>query len=208
MNVAIIFGGKSGEHEVSIRSATSVIRHINTKKHTPLLIGINKKGQWFLQSHSEIDRIKNDENALLTVNENDNLLALFPSGGVNKSFFLFSENKFLIVDVVFPVLHGTFGEDGTIQGLFEMLDVPYVGAGVMASSLAMDKEKTKQIWLQEHLPVVDFFVVHKNDCITEDDFEKNISTIMQKFKFPVFVKPARAGSSVGAKKACDKNELR
>ncbi|MGL4983056.1 MAG: D-alanine--D-alanine ligase family protein, partial [Treponemataceae bacterium] len=207
MKVAIIFGGKSSEHEVSLRSASSVVRHIDTQKHEIILIGINKQGMWFLQSDSEIERIKSDENAILNLVDSKNHLVLLPAGGQTSSFVLLDNKEFLKVDVVFPVLHGTFGEDGTIQGLFEMLDLPYVGAGVMASAVAMDKEKTKQIWLQEKLPVVPFLTIHESSCVLENSFAAELEKITQTFSFPVFIKPCCAGSSVGAKKAENKKEL-
>ena len=139
MNIAIVYGGKSSEHEVSLRSASAVVRNIDQKKHNICLFGITKDGRWYLQSQKELERIKNNAEAILTIQENpDMVLSVVPGGGTAGGFIVIGSTfgaKTIPVDVVFPVLHGTFGEDGTAQGLFEMADVPYIGGGVMASSV-------------------------------------------------------------------------
>lgn len=211
MNVAILYGGKSSEHEVSLRSATAVVQNIDTKKHNILLIGITKEGRWFLQSSKEIDKVKKNANATLTIKQNpDMVVSVIPNGGTEGGLITVGSNfgaKNLPVDVVFPVLHGTYGEDGTVQGLFEIANIPYVGGGVMSSSVSMDKEKTKQIWIHAGLPVVPFVCVRRYEHDNEELWQNALKNVEKDFTYPVFVKPCCAGSSVGASKAADRAEL-
>ena len=211
MDIAILYGGKSSEHEVSLRSATAVVQNINTDKHNIHLIGITKEGRWFLQSSNELKRIKTTKNATLSIKENaDMVVSVIPGGGTEGGLITVGSSfgaKNLHADVVFPVLHGSFGEDGTIQGLFEMANIPYVGGGVMASAVSMDKEKTKQIWLHAGLPVVPFVCVRRYEYENEEAFQAVIKNVERDFTYPVFVKPCCAGSSVGAAKAENKAEL-
>ncbi len=175
MNIAIIFGGKSAEHEVSLRSARSILDALDDQ-FNPILIGISKKGEWFL-----CDKIPNDQ-----VTEGRSEVNLSPGKGL------------LNVDVAFPVLHGPNGEDGTIQGLFRMMDIPFVGPGVLGSSIAMDKEVSKILLKSKKIPVVDW-ISFKDEVSVED--------VEEKFDYPVFVKPANLGSSVGVSKAKNREEL-
>ncbi|PIE98742.1 MAG: D-alanine--D-alanine ligase A [Treponema sp.] len=205
MNITIIYGGKSGEHEVSLNSATSVAKNISTE-HTVNLIGINKYGKWFLQSADELERIKQNENAILKITENDDAeVFVLPAGGNEKA--LSTKTKSIPTDVVFPVLHGSFGEDGTIQGLFEMADIPYVGGGVMSSSVAMDKEKTKTIWKAEGLPVVPYVSIKYPEWKDNMLREKMIAHTEKELDYPLFVKPSSGGSSVGAGRATNHSQL-
>lgn len=205
MKIVILYGGKSSEHEISLLSASSVVRNIDLKKHEVSLIAITKKGQWFLQDDSEISRIQNDKNAVLRISENNEAVFIAPGLGGDRGFKTASQT--IPCDVVFPVLHGAFGEDGTIQGLLEIAQVPYVGCGVMASSLTMDKEKTKQVWQTQNLPVVPYMTVKKHEFLTNDTKTKIIEETEQKFTYPVFVKPCNAGSSVGTAKVRDRGFL-
>ncbi|NLM01252.1 MAG: D-alanine--D-alanine ligase [Treponema sp.] len=209
MNVTILYGGKSGEHEVSLVSAASVARNIDSKKHKINLIGITKNGKWFLQNDNELERIKKDTSSSLKIIEDEKrLVSINPAGG--KFLGLFCKDKkigAIETDIVFPVLHGTYGEDGTIQGLFEMANLPYCGCNVMASALTMDKEKTKQVWENANLPVVPYVTVRKFEIRTEEKLAQIIAKIEKTFSYPVFVKPCCAGSSVGANKANNKDEL-
>jgi D-alanine-D-alanine ligase len=160
-NVAVIYGGRTGEHEVSHRSAKSVIEAMDTEKYKVLHYVISKEGKWSPRP-------------------------IVPEPGGNAG-----------IDVVFPVLHGTFGEDGTMQGLLELADLPYVGAGVLASSISMDKEMMKRVAAERGLPVVEYRVVSgSNDAACGE------------LGFPVFVKPANLGSSVGISKARNCEELK
>jgi len=206
MNIAIVFGGKSGEHEVSLLSASSIARNIPTAANRIYLIGISKTGAWYLQEDAELDRIKADPKACLSISESDDKrIAVVPGGGTAGAFRCGSSA--IPVDAVFPVLHGTFGEDGTIQGLFEMADVPYVGGGVMASAIAMDKEKTKVLWQAAGLPVVPFIAAKFSDWNNEAERRAIILKAEKDLSYPLFVKPACAGSSVGASKASNREEL-
>ena len=152
MNVAVVYGGKSGEHEISLVSASSVVRNIN-KNHKVFLIGISKSGEWFLQDESQLSRLFAEPDYVLKIDENlENQITLVPGGGTARAFC--SGGKNFNVDVIFPVLHGTFGEDGTVQGLFELLEIPYVGASTISSAVTMDKEKTKAVLMNAGIPVV------------------------------------------------------
>ncbi len=206
MNIAIMYGGKSGEHEVSLASASSIARHIPKDKNAITLIGIAKDGAWYLQDEANVDAVRADPTATLSIDTDERRrVSVVPGGGAAGAFRV--EGKPLPIDVVFPVLHGTFGEDGTIQGLFEMADVPYVGAGVMASSVAMDKEKTKVLWQAAGLPVVPFIAVKAHAWRDETERRIIVLNAEKDFSYPMFVKPVCAGSSVGAAKAANRDEL-
>jgi len=161
--VAVIYGGRSGEHEISLRSSKSIIQAMDRAKYDISEYFITKEGKW--QPHP-----------------------ILPEPGAHPD-----------IDVVFPVLHGTFGEDGTVQGLLELADLPYVGAGVLASSLSMDKEMMKRVCQERGLPVVEY--------VTQTRASMDTVEITSRLPFPVFVKPANLGSSVGISKARDRAEL-
>jgi len=205
MNIAIIYGGRSGEHEVSLVSASFVVRAIG-REHTVYLIGITKTGEWYLQPKETEERVRKNASEMLTiVGAPESRVAVIPGGGTTAGFSV--NGTPVAVDVVFPVLHGSFGEDGTIQGLFEMAGIPYVGGGVLASSAAMDKEKTKIIWQYEGLPVVPFICVKKVQWDTQKTREACIAQAEKELEYPLFIKPCRVGSSVGAGKASNRAEL-
>lgn len=205
MNIAIIYGGKSSEHEVSLSSAASIVRAINDV-HTLYLIGIDRKGNWYLQPSSMLDDAKKHDSAPLSIEKNEDArVFIIPGGGCTNG--IHTKTGPLAVDVVFPVMHGRFGEDGTIQGLFEMADIPYVGGGVLASSLAMDKQKTKIIWQHEQLPVVPFLCIKKTQWDTASFRSAFITKAEKELKYPLFIKPCCLGSSVGAAKALNQEVL-
>ena len=179
LRVGIVFGGRSGEHEVSLMSAASVIKYLPLDKYEPVLIGITRAGKWITEGNPW-ERLKVGSNEL---------------GGP------IPVELFASLDVVFPVLHGTFGEDGTIQGLFEMCGLPYVGAGVMASSVSMDKAIMKSVFRDQGLPLAKDKVVMRRQWVKNPD--EVCQDIADTFGFPVFVKPANLGSSVGISKAND-----
>lgn len=205
MNICVIYGGKSGEHEISLLSASSIIRGIDNKNKV-ILIGITKEGKWYLQSEEEYKRIYKDKKAVLTITQDEkNAVSIIPGAGV-KSFSV--NGNALEIDVVFPVLHGTYGEDGTIQGLLDMADIPYVGCTTLSSAITIDKEKTKMLWQSVGLPVVPYVCLKRyvmNDSVLYDAFieaaEKELGD------YPLFVKPCCAGSSNGASKAKNRKEL-
>ena len=179
--VAIICGGRSSEHEVSCLSAGSVLNGLDKNKYDAILIGITKAGNWVLLPNDYPLTITNG--VLPTIDENATPLAADVHG--------FSVNgKPLAIDVVFPALHGPYGEDGTIQGFLEVADIAYVGSGVMASAAAMDKSFSKTIFAATGMHVVDGIVV------TSDDWKSKVAKVV----YPVFVKPARGGSSRGTHK--------
>jgi D-alanine-D-alanine ligase len=184
--VAVIFGGRSGEHEVSLVSATSIIKALNPSKYDVMEIGITLEGVW-LQGPGTLDKFKKKDYS-----------------GLNNVDFSMGEND-KGFDIAFPVLHGPYGEDGTIQGLFEMLNMPYVGCGVLASSTCMDKLQTKAIWEAAGLPVVPYVSMTRFAWAREED--EIVKKIEEKFGYPCFVKPANMGSSVGISKAKNRDSL-
>ena len=207
MKVAVLFGGKSGEHEVSLVSASSIVRNIDEKQHEIILIGITKTGKWFMQASSQIKKLKTNSTANLYIEEDSNkLISIMPGGG--KSGGLLCNGTQLKIDIILPILHGTFGEDGHLQGLLEMADIPYCGCGTMASSLTMDKEKTKQVWEDAGLTVVPYISMCKPGRIENDEFEEYADSAEEYFGYPMFVKPCCAGSSVGANRAENRIELK
>ncbi|MFT9495536.1 D-alanine--D-alanine ligase [Anaerosolibacter sp.] len=211
LNVAVVFGGKSGEHEVSLMSATSVIRAMNKEKYNIIPLGITKEGHWMLYN-GPIEKIESGEwegisNRLLREDPAHNIFSVVPMGG--EAMALAGEgippSLGEQIDVIFPVLHGPFGEDGTIQGLFEMADIPYVGAGVLASAVGMDKVYTKKIFEMAGLPQGKYMVVMRSKW--RESESTYVALIEENFQYPVFVKPANLGSSVGISKAHDREEL-
>lgn len=204
MNIALIYGGRSGEHEISLISAASIARGID-KKNTVTLIGITKEGTWFLQNESEYNRICRDKDASLKIEESDEKKIYVVPGGKNKAFR--TKNGSLNIDVVFPALHGTYGEDGTIQGLLDMADIPYIGCSTMASALTMDKEKTKQILKSSEIPVVPYICIKRCDLNNSQRYDEIFQRCIDELGFPLFIKPCCAGSSNGANKAENAKEF-
>lgn len=201
LNVALIFGGKSGEHEVSLSSASSIYKHIDTNKYNIFTIGITKDGKWIYYEGSE-ENIKNGEWVNLANNNVE--INLVPSG--NKEVgIIFEDGRTEKIDVLFPVLHGPYGEDGTIQGLFEISQIPYVGCGVLASSVGMDKLICKKVFSQIGLPQVEYTYTNRWSFVNDEENELN--EIEEKLNYPIFVKPANLGSSVGISKATNREEL-
>ncbi|MGN1383275.1 MAG: D-alanine--D-alanine ligase family protein [Eubacterium sp.] len=184
-NIGIIFGGKSTEHEVSLVSARSVAEAVNKDKHHPVLIGITKQGEW---------------------KKFDGPLSAMTEGNWEEYAEAYSFEQLKDLDLIFPVLHGKYGEDGTIQGLFEMLHVPYAGCGVLASSLAMDKAASKLIFESCGLPTPEFQLILREEL--PDHLEKAADRCEKGLKYPMFVKPANTGSSVGISKVRNRDELK
>jgi len=202
LRVGIIFGGKSAEHEVSLQSAKNVIAALDKKKYEPILIGIDKAGKWQLYERSKF--LLNDTNPkLIALNKKIGKNAgLAPGYAYQLTSLSAHQLSSRGVDVVFPVLHGTYGEDGTMQGLLKIMDVPFVGSSVLGSAVGMDKAIAKQLWRDAGIPIAKF-LVHKN-------FEKkkiNFNKVVKELGVPFFVKPANAGSSVGVSKVKNKKDL-
>lgn len=203
--VALIYGGKSSEHEVSLVSASSVVRNIDRNKFNIELIGITKEGRWYKQPKAELDRVLADAKATLKVNEDAKLVLSILPAGKNNCFA--TAEGVMSVDVVFPVVHGTFCEDGTLQGLLDTAEIPYVGCGCMASGITMDKEKTKVIWNDAGLPVVPYVLMTRTILNDSKKYDECFKKAVKELGLPVFVKPCNAGSSVGASKATTEKEF-
>lgn len=204
MNITVIYGGRSGEHEISLISAAAIVRGIS-KENKVTLIGIAKDGKWYLQDNSEYERILKDKTAALSICADEkNLVTVIPGG--KKNCFMVNGKTFE-TDIVFPALHGTYGEDGTIQGLFEMADIPYVGCTHLSSAITMDKEKTKMIWQSVGLPVVPYVCLKRSVTMNSTVYDSAIEEIEKELGYPLFVKPCCAGSSNGAGKATNRREL-
>ena len=205
MNIVLLYGGKSGEHEISLVSASSVARNISPE-HTVHLISVTKYGAWYAEEKAELERICKDKTATLQVHaEEKNRVSIIPGGGCSGAFYV--NKKVIPADVVLPILHGTFGEDGTVQGLLEIANVPYVGCGVFASAATMDKEETKILWEYAGLPVVPSLCITRADINDSSSYDKKVQLAIDTLGFPLFVKPCSAGSSDGASKATNEREL-
>ncbi len=199
IRVAVLFGGRSAEHEVSIASAASVIRALDPAKYEVVPVGITKHGRWLVGSGAErslADILRKGRPMLLAPEpDGDKLLPRDARKGAAP----------VGIDVVFPVLHGTYGEDGTLQGLLELANFPYIGCGVLASSLGMDKVVQKQLFEHAGLPVVKYLALPRPRWETDPD--SVLADVQRRFHFPVFLKPATLGSSVGMTKAHNLAEL-
>ncbi|HUO14772.1 MAG TPA: D-alanine--D-alanine ligase family protein [Verrucomicrobiae bacterium] len=228
LRVGILFGGRSGEHEVSLLSAASVLNAIDREKYEVVPIGITKEGHWLTAEHAENllngklvieprhlragDPETTPAAAVLTRGE----AVVVPPEPVHReagltpfqtetSMLRRASDRAINVDIIFPVLHGTFGEDGTIQGLLELADLPYVGSGVLGSAAGMDKDIMKSLFIAAELPIVRHVTVLRSDW--EKDPKKIQKLVQSRLKYPVFVKPANLGSSVGITKAHNRQEL-
>src|ERR1035437_17150 len=202
LRVGILFGGRSGEHEVSLISAASVIQALDPEKYESVPIGITKDGRW-LAGTAAHKTLPGSLNEVLRAGERV-MLSADPNVAAFVPIRDFRADA-LRVDVVFPVLHGTYGEDGTVQGLLDLAGLPYVGSGVLGSAVGMDKDMQKRLFQQAKLPVVDFLAILRAEW--EHSRAKVLRAIRKKFRFPVFIKPATLGSSVGMTKAHDAKEL-
>ncbi len=205
LRVAVLFGGVSGEHEISLLSARSILSALDPERYEVIQIGITHEGQW-LYSENALDAFNEGKLHACTP------ATLLPDPTRNGIYLMKEEQSAELlhwlssVDVVFPVLHGTFGEDGTIQGLLEMANVAYVGSGVVASAVGMDKGIFKDVMRAHNIPVVDWQV------FTRQEVERNIEDVIAKAEriapYPLFVKPANLGSSVGVSKCHNRDQLR
>jgi D-alanine-D-alanine ligase len=226
LRVGILFGGRSGEHEISLLSAASVFKAIDASKYEVVPIGITKDGRWLTASDAErLLHGKAGEGARPTLRAGDpdttasaavlqnGEAVVFPPEPHNSSMTPFqtdapvrrASDRAINVDIIFPVLHGTFGEDGTIQGLLELADIPYVGAGVLGSAAGMDKDIMKSLFRAAGLAIVKHVTVLRSEW--ESAPKKVQKLVESNLKYPVFVKPANLGSSVGISKARDRKEL-
>lgn len=198
INIGILFGGKSAEHEVSLQSAKNVFDAIDKKKYNPILIGIDKSGKWLLNNESKF-LLNADDPKLIKLNQASDSVVLTPQGAGEISN-LTDHSQNLKIDVVFPILHGPFGEDGTVQGLLKLANLPFVGASVLGSAVGMDKDIMKRLLRDAGIPIGKFIVLKSHESIP--DFQK----IKDELGLPFFVKPANMGSSVGVSKIHDETE--
>jgi len=220
LRVGVLFGGRSGEHEVSLLSAASILKAIDRKKFDVVPIGITKEGRWLgaADAHGLLEGDQAVKARDLRAGDPDatpgarllqegmpTLMAPQPAAASTGELKRRLADKSSALDVVFPVLHGTFGEDGTIQGLFELAGIAYVGSGVLGSSAGMDKDVMKRLFAQAGLPIVKHVTVLRSQW--EGSPRKTIALIESALKYPLFVKPANLGSSVGISKAHDRKEL-
>jgi D-alanine-D-alanine ligase len=204
IRLALLYGGRSAEHQVSVVSARSVIEALDPERFEVVPVGITRDGSWVLPDVPPAELVAPD-GGLPEVDAAGTALALRPE---QRSAALTEAgspvggppvpSRIGEVDVVFPILHGPYGEDGTVQGLFELADLPYVGAGVLASALAMDKAMAKVVFAQAGLPQVPFLLVRERDWRADPD--RVAAEVAERFTFPVFVKPSRLGSSIGITK--------
>ncbi|MDD2498455.1 MAG: D-alanine--D-alanine ligase, partial [Desulfitobacteriaceae bacterium] len=201
INIGILFGGKSAEHEVSIQSAKNVYDAINKNLYNVTTIGISKKGEWLLDESfakgiipAQVESPDNPEDCL----------ALVPGGGEKLFVSVNGAKSVEKLDVIFPVLHGTFGEDGTVQGLLKLAGIPFVGAGVLGSAVGMDKDIMKRLLRDAQLPSARYFLLFKYPGNDENPSFKEIS---RELGLPLFVKPANMGSSVGISMAHNEDEF-
>ncbi len=202
IRIGILFGGKSAEHEVSLQSAKNIVEAIDEKKYNVVLIGIDKNGQWYLNEASRF--LLHAENPkLIALNKTSEHVALVPKDNQNQLVNLSNRQSLGPIDVIFPVLHGPFGEDGTVQGLLKLFNVPFVGASILGSAIGMDKDVMKRLLRDAGIPIPKFFVFHK-ESIDEIDFEQ----VKKQLGLPLFLKPANLGSSVGINKVKDESQFR
>src|SRR5450755_2244104 len=198
LRIGVLFGGRSGEHEVSLASAASVIRGLDPQKYEAVPIGITKEGHWLVGAGAQKmlpEVLKAGQRVVMSADPTETaLIALDGSTSGGKK-----------LDVIFPVTHGTFGEDGTMQGLLELAGLPFVGAGVLGSAIGMDKDVAKKLMQVAGIPVVPWIAVQRADW--ERNPKEIRRAVEKKFKYPVFVKPATLGSSVGMTKVHSRAEL-
>lgn len=195
LRVAIVCGGRSSEHEISCTSAGGVLSAIDRNKYEPVMIGVTKTGKWTLIPDDFDFSIRGE--VLPVILEGGESVSIGPNG-------FFSSGKKIDIDIVFPLLHGPYGEDGTIQGLLEIADIPFVGSGVLASAVAMDKSFAKPIFAASGIAVAKGLVVRESDWANE---KEKIAASIASLGYPVFVKPARGGSSRGTSKVLSADHL-
>ncbi len=195
IKVGILFGGKSAEHEVSLQSAKNVADAIDKDKYDVVLIGIDKSGKWLLPDQSQFLLNATDPKLIKLNKENQESVALIPQSG-GELTDVSAGGTHSSVDVVFPILHGPFGEDGTVQGLLKLAGVPFVGAGILGSAVGMDKDVMKRLMRDAGIPIARFLVFRQDDLLEFEAISKDIG-------LPFFVKPANLGSSVGVHKVTD-----
>ncbi|MRH43707.1 D-alanine--D-alanine ligase [Aquibacillus halophilus] len=199
--VGIIFGGKSAEHEVSLQSAKNIVDAIDKSKYDVVLIGIDKEGKWHLNDQSSY--LLNEENPkLIQLNKTNKSIAVVPGESSNQLVALSDSQGLDQLDVVFPILHGTLGEDGSIQGMLRIANLPFVGTGVLGSAVSMDKDIAKRLLKEAGIQVAKSVTYTKNKLSSV-----NYEEVKEKLDLPMFIKPANQGSSVGVSKVRNEQEF-
>ena len=210
IRVGLVFGGRSGEHDVSLASSSAVMAHLDAEKYELVPLGITREGSWLLgmepsqfiaaeREATSAEAATSTTTTAVTLTGDPSVRRLIPvQGGPDLG-------NAGALDVIFPVLHGTYGEDGSLQGLLDMANIPYVGCGVLGAALGMDKEKMKMIFQSLGLPIVDYYVFRRNEW--ERAPESILDAVEQRLGYPTFVKPVNLGSSVGINKAHNREEL-
>ena len=199
-SILVLFGGQSSEHEVSLKSAATIINHMDTDKFEIYPVGITKEGKWLLYTGNNLDFTANRWQEV-------GIPAVLSPDATTKSLVVLKEEEppvYIRIDKVFPVLHGRNGEDGTVQGLCKLAEIPFVGCGVLASAVSMDKAFTKIVVKEKGVPQADFVLVYEREMKNADQV---VAKVEGAFGYPYFIKPANAGSSVGISKAHNKEEL-
>jgi D-alanine-D-alanine ligase len=204
IRVGVMFGGRSGEHEVSLMSARSILRALDPQKYSVSQIGLSYEGNWLVGENvlEALSQNRVDQLAPAFIIPDPRWLGIYQVSHLAQGQLLECLSE---LDVVFPVLHGPFGEDGTVQGLLEMADMAYVGAGVVGSAVGMDKGVFKDVMRSHDIPVVEWMIVSRAEI--EQDIERVITKAMQLAEFPLFVKPANLGSSVGITRCNTRSDL-
>jgi D-alanine-D-alanine ligase len=204
LRVAVLFGGRSAEHEISLLSARFVVEALDRERFEPVLVGIDKDGRWLLQEEARLLASSRDPRLVrLEAATPDVALAPHPSAPGEAALAIAGRGA-APIDVVFPVLHGPMGEDGAVQGLLELAGVPYVGAGVLGSAVGMDKDVMKRLLREAEIPVVDYRAVRRREWEAERDATLDRG---ERLGSPLFVKPANLGSSVGVRRAAGRADL-
>lgn len=206
INVSVIFGGRSVEHEVSIISAVQCINAIDKNKYDVTPIYISKNGIWYsgdalleIKNYGNIDKLLSQCRKIIVVpNANENKI-------LNYSSSIFRRKIFKTTNVFFPVMHGTHGEDGAMQGFFELMNIPYVGCNVLAAAICMDKIATKALAKEHNIPVIDYMYIPSQKWISDQD--QFLNEVENKFSYPLMVKPANLGSSIGVNKVDNREEV-
>lgn len=200
LKVAVIFGGKSAEHEVSLKSATNIFNAVDRTKFIPLLIGVGKDGIWYYNQNYVTDHVNLAECDYFA---GATAVYLLQKSGKVQAVSQETNEVLVCPDVVFPIIHGTYGEDGTLQGLLKAMDIPFVGPDVLGSAIAMDKDVAKRLLRDAGIPIAKFYTIYKYN-----PFEYSFGEVVASLGLPLFVKPANAGSSVGVSKVMDENEFK
>ncbi len=201
IRVGVLFGGRSAEHEVSLVSAASIINALDKEKYDIIPIGITTEGRW-LSAPNALQLLKNKS---IPQNLSEHIIVPNPQKQSLIDITAVQKEREYYVDVIFPIIHGTFGEDGTMQGLLELADIPYVGAGVLGSAVGMDKVIQKQLLQNAKIPVTKYIAFLYKEFLQEKD--EYLAKIEKTLKYPCFIKPPNQGSSVGISKAHNRKEL-